>query len=96
MSSTDWIRSITAISCRDCGFPQELVFRLNKYSRIQQIQLLAHEYKVRSKWTFQPSPLVANRTHTSCKLPFPWPTPLLPPPKHCQRYKATMVAVRLD
>ena len=32
--------------CRGCDFPQELILRLSKHNRIQQIQLLAHEYKV--------------------------------------------------
>lgn len=32
---------------RFCKYPQELVLRLERPSKVQQIQILAHEYKVR-------------------------------------------------
>jgi hypothetical protein len=32
--------------CRFCKYPQELVLRLERPSKVQQIQILAHEYKV--------------------------------------------------
>lgn len=46
-------RSLTAeiaCLCRFCKYPQELVLRLERPCKIQQIQILAHEYKVSSKW----------------------------------------------
>lgn len=31
---------------RFCKFPQEIVLRLEKPAKVQQIQILAHEFKV--------------------------------------------------
>lgn len=44
-----WATQLTAscvMHCRFCKFPQEFVLRLERPSKIQQIQILAHEYKV--------------------------------------------------
>lgn len=35
-----------AVPDRFCKYPQELVLRLERPSKVQQIQILAHEYKV--------------------------------------------------
>ena len=40
--------NLMPICCRNCGYPQELVIGLSNVRRVQQIQLLSHEYKVRT------------------------------------------------
>lgn len=44
-----WLTSaVVGVACnsRFCMYPQELLFKLEHPSKIQQIQLLSHEYKV--------------------------------------------------
>lgn len=38
-----------AVVCRFCKYPQEVVLRLEHTSKVQQIQILSHEYKVRGE-----------------------------------------------
>jgi centrosomal protein CEP104 len=40
------VSSCAAALHRFCKYPQELVLRLERPSKVQQIQILAHEYKV--------------------------------------------------
>jgi hypothetical protein len=40
--------SSTLFACRFCKYPHELLLRLDRPAKVQQIQILAHEFKVRA------------------------------------------------
>ncbi len=46
------IHSDLPVRCRFCSYPQEVVLRLEEPAKLEQIQILSHEYKVKAALKF--------------------------------------------